>query len=292
MRPTLRAIICMLALSRSVCEATDAEPDRRLVYKQIGDVALELHVFTPDGSAARDGRAAMVFFFGGGWVSGSPRQFYPHCRYLASRGMVAMSAEYRVKTRHQTSPRECVQDGKSAIRWIRRHARALGIDPGRIAAGGGSAGGQVAAATGTTKGFEEAGEDLGTSSRPDALVLFNPVFDNGPMGYGHEQVRDYWQAFSPLHNIDDTTPPTVVFLGTNDVLIPVETAQTYKRLMEEQGRRCDLHLYDGQHHGFFNYANREYYTITVIEMDRFLASLGYLQGEPTLQEGPGASDGK
>jgi hypothetical protein len=52
--------------------------------------------------------------------------------------------------------------------------------------------------------------------------------------------------------------------------------------MEDKGRRCDLHLYEGQPHGFFNFRNQEYYSKTVIEMDRFLASLGYLEGKPTL----------
>ena len=56
------------------------------------------------------------------------------------------------------------------------------IDPERIAAGGGSAGGHVAAACGTLSGFDEESEDETISSRPDALVLFNPVFDNGPGG--------------------------------------------------------------------------------------------------------------
>lgn len=86
-----------------------------------------------------------------------------------------------------------------------------------------------------------------------------------------------------MHNIDDTAPPTIVFLGTEDSLVPVSTARKYKRLMEDKGRRCDLHLYEGQPHGFFNYDRREYYNKTVIEMDRFLSSLGYLDGEPTLQ---------
>jgi len=261
-------------------------------FKKIGGAELQLHVFTPEDHKASDKRPAIVFFFGGGWNGGSPSQFYPHCRYLASRGMVAMSAEYRVKSRNKTTPRECVKDGKSAVRWIRQHAEELGVDPMRIAAGGGSAGGHVAAATGTTKGFEEEGQDLEVSSRPAALALFNPVFDNGPDGYGHSRVKEYWKEFSPMHNIDETTPPTIVFLGTKDKLIPVETAQEYKRLMEEKGRRCDLHLYEGQPHGFFNYSKKESYTKTVIEMDRFLASLGYLKGEPTLQNKPDAGAGK
>lgn len=285
------AVIGML-LSCSVYAAETFAPDKRLTYKTIRGTELQLHVFLPEAHQASDTRPAIVFFFGGGWSGGSPAQFYPQCRYLASRGMVAMSAEYRVRSRNKTTPRECVMDGKSAVRWIRQQARELGVDPKRIAAGGGSAGGHVAAATGTTQGFEEEGEDLKVSSRPDALVLFNPVFDNGPKGFGHATVKAYWKEFSPMHNINETTPPTIVFLGTKDSLIPVETAKEYKRLMEARGRRCDLHLYEGQPHGFFNYKSRENYTKTVVEMDRFLLSLGYLKGEPTLQHKPDAGDNK
>jgi acetyl esterase/lipase len=197
--------------------------------------------------------------------------------------MVAMSAEYRVKSKHGTSPRECVKDGKSAIRWIRLHANELGIDPRRLAAGGGSAGGHVAAATATVDGFNQEGEDRSISCRPNALVLFNPVFDNGPVGYGYDRVKEYWEQFSPMHNISENTPPTIVFLGTKDKLIPVATAERYKKLMAGKGCRCDLHLYKDQGHGFFNYRNKKYYAATVIEADKFLVSLGYLKGEPTLE---------
>jgi acetyl esterase/lipase len=283
-------LVCGAVLTAGAAEGGRRQPDKVLAYKTVtlagGQTTnLTLHVFLPPGHKPADQRPAIVFFHGGAWQVGDPSQFIPHCAYLASRGMVAMSAEYRVKTKHNTTPRECVTDGKSAVRWIRQHAAELGIDPGRVAAGGGSAGGQVAAAAGTTKGFEEAGEDLSVSSRPNALVLFNPVYDNGPGGFGHGSVKP-WEAFSPMHNIDSNTPPTIVFFGTKDSFVPVATAEKYKGLMEAQGRRCDLHLYDGQPHGFFNFkenpTQREYYLKTVLETDRFLASLGYLQGEPTL----------
>ena len=97
---------------------------------------------------------------------------------------MAISAEYRIKNVHGTSPRECVKDGKSAVRYLRKNAAALGIDPDRIVAGRGSAGGHVAAATATLSNYEESGEDLSVSSRPNAPVLFNPVYDNGPDGDG------------------------------------------------------------------------------------------------------------
>jgi acetyl esterase/lipase len=281
MKPTVLFLLG-LALVQSVLAEGKPVPDQTPVYKRVGDVELKLHVFLPENHQASDRRPAIVFFFGGGWVNGAPGQFYPHCEYLASRGMVAISAEYRVRSKHETTPRECVMDGKSAIRWVRQHDGELGVDPDRIAAGGGSAGGHVAAATATVKGFEEAGEDVGVSCRPNALVLYNPVFDNSSKGYGYDRVAEYWQEISPLHNLAAGVPPTVVFLGTQDRLIPVPTAEAYKQAMTDAGGRCDLHLYEGQGHGFFNFKNTEYYRKTVLETDRFLASLGYLEGEPTL----------
>ena len=166
--------------------------------------------------------------------------------------MVAISADYRVKSRQGTSPFECVKDGKSAVRWIRANAKKLGVDPDRLAAGGGSAGGHVAAAAGNLPGLEEEGEDLSISSKPDALVLFNPVYDNGPKGFGHSRVAARYKEISPLHNLRKGSPPTIVFLGDKDTLVPVSIAETYKKKMEEAGSRSELRVYAGQPHGFFN----------------------------------------
>jgi acetyl esterase len=297
----------------------DAAPDDCLTYKTVGDAALQIHVFrpaapsaaelTPDAAAPAPGVSAplpgvasmapcteaptpvsaalapgIVFFFGGGWIGGTPTQFFPHCQYLASRGMVAMSAEYRVQSRHGTTPFECVADGKSAVRWIRQHSRELGVDPARLAAGGGSAGGHVAAAAGTLRGLDEPEEDHAISSIPDALVLFNPVFDNSPEGFGQDQIGERWRELSPLHNISAAAPPTVVFLGSQDRLIPVTTAERYRDVMQDVGGRCDLHVYAGEPHGFFNYrdGSNPFYATTVTTADLFLATLGYLSGEPTL----------
>jgi len=175
-------------------------------------------------------------------------------------------------------------DAKSAMRWIRQNAGKLGIDPNRLAAGGVSAGGHLAAAAGTTRGFEEETEDLKISSRPNALILFAPVFDNGPDGFAHAKVQEYWKEFSPLHNISPGTPPAIVFLGTQDKHIPVATAEHFKSLMESAGNRCELSLYPGQPHGCFRAENPEVFVKSLTEVDRFLASLGYLQGEPVVEQ--------
>ena len=257
------------------------EPDVVEVYKTVGEVELKLNIYHPPGHSADAKAPAIVFFFGGGWVSGSPSQFYKQSAYLASRGMVGISAEYRILSKHKTGPQECVKDGKSALRWVRANAAKLGIDPDRLAAGGGSAGGHVAAAVATVKGYNEEGEDTSVSCVPNALVLFNPVYNNGPDGWGHAKVKDFWKKISPAHNISKDTPPAIVFLGSKDPLIPVAQAEEFKAKMEAAGVRSDLHIYDGEKHGFFNQS--KYYE-TVLESDKFLTSLGFLKGEPTLKE--------
>lgn len=254
-------------------------------FKTIHDTLhLHLYVFEPEGHSSLDSAPAIVFFHGGGWRKGKSTQFDMHGRYLASRGMVVIQADYRIMERDGVTPFECVMDGKAAIRWIRANAGKLGINPHFVAAGGGSAGGHIAAACGNIPGLEHPDEDLSISSKPDALVLFNPVFDNGPDGYRYDLFGDRYNEISPLHNIRPGAPPTLVFFGTEDRNVPVSTAIEYQHRMEEAGSRCDLKLYDGQGHGFFNLRKGGYeiYAQTVYEMDRFLISLGYLQGEPTI----------
>ncbi|MDE0576268.1 MAG: dienelactone hydrolase family protein, partial [Opitutales bacterium] len=98
------------------------------------------------------------------------------------------------------------------------------------------------------------------------------------------RVADRYKDISPIHNIRKGTPPVIVFLGDQDKLIPVSTAEKYKALMEKVGSRSDLHVYAGQPHGFFNQGKKgNYYEKTVLEMDKFLISLGWLKGKPTIQ---------
>ena len=84
----------------------------------------------------------MLFFFGGGWNSGSPTQFVNIARNERGMGIVA---DYRVKSRHGVQAKTCVEDALDALRYITENATALGIDPIRIGVGGGSAGGHLAA---------------------------------------------------------------------------------------------------------------------------------------------------
>ena len=285
---TIRTI-CLSALAllsplSAKTEKLDLPGARAEVYKNASGDDLYLYIFDPEGhDAAKQKLPVIVFFFGGGWTSGTPTQFEQHARYLAMRGMVAICADYRISGRQKTTPKECVADGKSAIRWVRANAERLGIDPNRIAAGGGSAGGHVAAATGMVDGMDDpADENAAVSSKPNALVLFNPVYDNGPGGYGDDRVKEWFPLISPAHNISKDDPPAIVFLGTKDTLIPVKTAEKFKADMEAVGLKSELHLYEGQEHGFFNESKggTENFLDTLRKTDAFLTALGYLDGKP------------
>jgi acetyl esterase/lipase len=255
-------------------------------YKTVGNRELRLYVNKPDEWTANDTRPAMVFFHGGGWVGGTPGQFTEHSRYLATRGMVCVQVEYRLLERGGNDPPlTCIQDARSAMRWVRSHAEELGIDPARIASAGGSAGGHLAAFVGMVDGLDDPGDDLSVPVKSNAMVLFNPVFDNGPEGYGHQRVGDRYEEFSPFHNVSEDDPPAIVFLGTEDSLVPVQTLDQFADRMQEAGVRCVKVFYQGQPHGFFNFgrSGNRYYFETMSAADEFLQSLGWLEGPATLE---------
>lgn len=260
-----------------------AQKKDSVVYKKIDTTSLSMEIYYPGDYDPEQAYPAIVFFFGGGWLGGNPRQFEPHAEYFSKRGMICFLADYRVKRRQNTTPLESLMDAKSAIRYIRRNASKFSVAPSKIVAAGGSAGAQLAAATALTNKYNEESDNLSISCRPNALLLFNPVIDNGPGGYGYERIGEDYKDFSPLHNIKVGAPPTIILLGTKDNLIPVETAEYYKVVMEKVKSRCDLILYEGQEHGFFNYDHFNNYKKTVLQSDRFLQSLGYLESYPVVE---------
>jgi acetyl esterase/lipase len=287
------AVLCSLGAISSLSAgegatvSQDASTNAGLTYKRVAGRDLKLFVERPADWRATDQRPAIVFFFGGGWVGGSPTQFLRQSEYLASRGMVGVRVEYRAIPKGDPGPPTvCCADAKSALRFVRAHASELGIDPQRIAAAGGSAGGHLAAFTALVNGLDDPKDDLAVSCKPNALVLFNPVFNNGPGQWGHARVGDRYREFSPAHSITKDAPPTIVFLGDKDRLIPVATLREFEAGMKNVGARCEVHVYPGAGHGFFNNdtAQSAWFTRTLVEADRFLISLGWLKGEPTLKQ--------
>jgi len=260
-----------------VIEGTKSE-----TYRKVGDTELKVWIFEPAQKSSKP-LPAIVFFFGGGWSGGSPTQFEPQSRHLASRGMIAIVADYRVKTRQDAKPADCVSDAKACVRWVRANAARLGIDPERIAVGGGSAGGHLAAAVATLPGLDTAKDDKSVSCLPNALVLFNPATVLAPFpgldlkGFGAGLSKEKFgcepEEISPLHHVKKGTPPTIIFHGKDDTTVPYSTVEKFTEVMKAAGNRCELVGYEGQPHGFFN---KSKYAETLAAADDFLVSLGYL----------------
>ena len=251
-------------------------------YRKIGGTELKLWIFNPATKSEKP-LPCIVFFFGGGWSSGTPAQFEPQSRHLASRGMIAIVADYRVKSRQNALPADCVSDAKACVRWVRANASRLGIDPMCIAVGGGSAGGHLAAAVATVPGLDSATDDKTVSCLPNALSLFNPGTVMAPFpglelkgfGAGLDKARFGCEPteISPIHHVKKGLPPTIIFHGKADTTVPYATVEKFTEVMKAAGNRCELIGYEGQPHGFFNKAK---YPETLEATDGFLVSLGYL----------------
>ena len=270
-------IFGLLQLNYSQNKIQQIKPEK-ILYKNTNEGELNLFVYKPSEFDVKKKYSCIVFFHGGGWNSGNPEQFQRQSRYFASRGMVAVSVEYRIRNKHGTSPIQAMEDVKSAIRFIRSNARLLSIDPSKIAAAGGSAGGHLAAVAGNIDLFDNSDEDLTISSKPNLLILYNPVIDFGTRKW--LWINNPSDA-SPIHNISKGSPPTIILTGTNDKIVPVESIMNYKKIMESVGSRCDVILYEGAEHAFFNRGDD--FIDTVFQTDIFLKSNGYLSGPPTIK---------
>lgn len=280
---TFLLLVC-LGTVQAKEEAAVFKPDRTVTYKTVGKTKLQLEVFEPENLKPSDSRSAIVFFFGGGWNGGATKQFYQQAEALSDLGMVAFCAEYRVKSRDKTTPFECVKDGKSAIRWVREHASELGIDPDKVVAAGGSAGGHVASCTDLIIGYEEDGENLDVSSRPNATILFNPVLDTTKEGYGAARFKaDQQTVLSPCHQVRENLAPTIVFHGTKDTTVPYENAERFTKLMKKGGNECTLIPVVGKGHGSFNAPafrpknDKADYELTMTNSIEFLETHGFLE---------------
>jgi acetyl esterase len=258
--------------------AQDHRPYVSHTYKATDSVELKMNIYYPDGEIPIEPLPAIVFFFGGGWVNGNPGHFASQCQYLASRGIIAIAADYRTKSRHETTPLECIADAKSAIRWIRSNSSNLSINPDMLAAAGGSAGGHLAVSSAVIKDFDDPNDDISISPIPNALILFNPVISTYIKGYGIEKLGEHAKAASPLHQLEPGLPPTLIFHGTDDELVSIESIRAFTEKAKKLGDECILMEFTGRGHGFFNKQGDDTkdYWATVLETEKFLINRKFL----------------
>jgi len=255
-------------------------PSRVVVYKTAPQKPLHLHVFEPEGFAKTDRRAVFLTVHGGGWRGGVPQRMYAFADYFAKKGMVGISLEYRLAAGKPEvgalTPLDCVQDVKSAVRYLKANAREFGIDPEKIVVSGGSAGGHLAVATALFDAVNDPADDLRVSAAPAAMVLLFPVIDtSAEAGYGHAFIGARWRELDPNSHVRAGLPPCIVFHGTGDKTTPFAGAERFVRAMKAAGNACELVTNEGGAHGYLMF-DRELLDETLSLSEAFLRRLKIL----------------
>lgn len=271
---------CLLLLGHVAhLQAAEVPPGTVYAYKHVDGQPLEMEIYFPPQHDPRQCRVpGVILFHGGGWRGGNLGQFRVACHYLASRGLVAATANYRMLSSEQaeklptgeTRKRICVIDAKSAIRWMKSHAVELGIDPCRIVTGGGSAGGHISALATCNPGLNDPADPRDIDTSVIAYLWFNPAFS--PDDSADAEI-DF------LRHMHSDMPPAIAFFGTRD---PWKQGwdDAQRKLNSLGNTTTELWLAEEQTHSFFN--KNPWQTLTLIEIDRFLARHKLLEGEPTL----------
>ena len=280
---TIRIVLCSALFTANLLAAdppAKTPPGQSYTYKQSAGKPREMVIyFPPNHHPAKSKVPGLILFHGGGWTGGTLGQFRAACAYFASRGLVCATVEYRMLdkegsaklSKDESLKRVCVTDAKSAIRWFKQHAGELGIDPARIIAGGGSAGGHISALATMNPGLNDPADPKEINTDVVAYLWFNPAFSPQDNNDPEIDILKYQKA---------QLPPAIVFFGDQDGWKKGWDAVQAK--WESLGAKTiDLQIAPGQTHSFFS--GEPWRTVTLIAADEFLVKHGLLTGKPTLQ---------
>lgn len=269
--------------SRPVADLPDNVSARLdMPYAQYGDRVLKLDLFTP--TDLEGARPAIVVIHGGGWINGDRTRFRALSQQLAARGYVTAAISYRLSG--EAPFPAAIHDCKAAVRFLRAHADELNIDPDRIGALGGSAGGHLAALLGTSDGvadLEGDGGNADTSSRVQAVAVMGGPLDleteqfirrsrqnpnhagNRFLGGSYDEARDTYHSASPIRYLDADDPPFLLIDGGLDR--PGERYRSFIPKANRLGVATQLVVVQHGTHGCWN--SEPWFGRFVEEMDRF-----------------------
>ena len=256
------------------------------VQSELGMLTMEM--LKPDDGSVSDLRPCIIFYFGGGFVKRNLKHFKRQAEYFRNLGVICILADYHLANEGDGLA-VCFADAQAVLNEVAEKAEQLGIDRHKIVVCGGSAGGTLACWCSLN------------SSIPCAQVLFNPVLFFGEQNIkkispkeimvqineeaaGLNKVETYMQAwgeefklypqhFSAYHKLDNAViPPTLILQGSNDPIAYSGVILFHQKALES-GNDCQLVLYQGEEHGFFNYDkndNKFCYEDTLKQMEAFL----------------------
>ena len=270
MRTRLRSSVALLGLIACACSGTargtgaDPTPAGQpsvttdVVYGHKDGLALTFDVYRP----TQPNGAGVIVIVSGGWRSSVEMgrlMTQGYCPPLNEKGFTVFAV------RHGSSPRypmsAIVADMRRAVRFIRQHAGDYGVDPSRIGALGGSAGGQLALLLGTTAdaGDPSASDPvLRESSGVAAVVAYFPPTDLSR--WGTPRIREAFPAmrltdaeaaeYSPIRFVSPGAPPSLIVHGDADTTVPIVEGETMHAALTKAGVPASLVRIEGARHGF------------------------------------------
>lgn len=223
------------------------------VYRDGVTEPLRIHVFKPQGWTADDRRPALMHFFGGGFLNGTPRQSAGWARTAARWGLVGLAPDYRTKERFGTDGTVCISDARAALRWVQEHAAELGLDPARVVVSGSSAGGHLALWTAIRHSPPGSSDELAPLQRPAALVLYSAASDtSAALGQRAERFNGHGDACSPVHQLDPQMPPVLMFHGDADPTVPYQYAVALDAALRSKETACEFITVPGGGHNILD----------------------------------------
>lgn len=262
MRIALFALTALLTLSTHAADAFRIEKDIGYLAPDRKEKA-DLYLPASNPSGAR--RPAVVIIHGGGWTGGdkgAAREINIGTN-LALNGYVGLSINYVLASTNKSEAKatwpQNLHDCMTAVRWLRKNAERLQVDPARIGVIGGSAGGHLAAmlaVLGEKDGLDPKGPYGEFSCRVKCAVdLYGPAdLSDRPhltmLGKSREEAPGLYRAASPVTYVDKSDPPILIMHGTADKTVPVEQSKQFAAKLKEAGARHELVIVEGAPHTF------------------------------------------
>jgi acetyl esterase/lipase len=271
--PRVLIILACLTLSGSGCALLTPSVERTngIAYGKRGDKTLSLDVIRPK----HPNGLGVLMLVSGGWKSRGPGGFpaWPFAPVLR-RGYTIFNI-YHV-SQPAATVMEITEDMHRAVRFVRHNAREYGIDPNRLGVTGGSAGGHLGLllATRGGPGPADATDPVDReSSAVQAVAIFYPVTDLLNLGPSTENLGDggppksfkkafgpqstnlpVWKVIgretSPIYYVTTNLPPTLIYHGDADTLVPLEQSEKFQGVARALGCTVEVVVHHGGHHGW------------------------------------------
>ncbi|MDQ3377585.1 MAG: alpha/beta hydrolase [Actinomycetota bacterium] len=226
-------------------------PPETATYARPGGEELKLDVWRPsDNAGVERGRPAVVVVHGGGWRSGNRDEFPRWNAWLADQGYVVFDIDYRLSP--PPSWQDAPGDVRCAVGWVKENSGRYGVDPGRVALMGRSAGGHLALLTAYTEGTSALPAGCEVRREQDtsvaAVAAFYPPTDLArlsSLGYlggidhflggSREALPGRYRLSSPVARVDPGDPPTFLVHGGNDEIVPPGESELLAGRLGEAG---------------------------------------------------------